>query len=267
MNEPCFSLDKVFDWIQPRAFDAYMASRARAHIHSRASSLSSASSPPRSRSPASSFHGSRFGSSRASLSLPRSDSDYSMYSAGPEDPIVISDDEDEEDRPRNYKSSKRSLSRVSMSSTFSVEEPRGRKAKRTRPSAIKHEASSSPVSLFSNPIPAIKKSPSPDFVIEAVLKPTQSRHKSTSKPRASQTMRTDSRPRVKKSKAKSREGIRLTTKLTVDHLNEINDVPSTWNVPRDGSAYLLDLTESEEDSSGALRSMDSIIRGINSALH
>ncbi|KIJ25807.1 hypothetical protein M422DRAFT_273184 [Sphaerobolus stellatus SS14] len=58
-------------------------------------------------------------------------------------------------------------------------------------------------------------------------------------------------------------GIKITRKTTVSGIKVIKELPKIWTVPRDGSAYLVDITETAEDSqtlNGKARSMDGLIR-------
>jgi hypothetical protein len=67
--------------------------------------------------------------------------------------------------------------------------------------------------------------------------------------------------------------IKLTTKLTVDYMLTITSLPSTWTVPQDNSATLLDLSAWESlprKSNGDEYSIDALIRAevcVNSSPH
>lgn len=70
--------------------------------------------------------------------------------------------------------------------------------------------------------------------------------------------------RQKKGKAKANaEQIQITRQLTVDEIVEVSKVPSTWDVPRIPTAFLVDLSDSQElleASNGKIRPLDAFIR-------
>lgn len=68
---------------------------------------------------------------------------------------------------------------------------------------------------------------------------------------------------TKKSKSRKIDnGFRLTKKLAVERLEPVQTIPSTWPVPRDNAAYLVDFAKVSlpKTNKGAQMTMDAFIR-------
>ncbi|KAF8219461.1 hypothetical protein L208DRAFT_1383005 [Tricholoma matsutake] len=126
---------------------------------------------------------------------------------------------------------------------------RRRKCRRSD-SKIKKEQNSSPEIHISDVTPIPLSSPIPPLNHDS--SPDLESPESTSYPTTKH-----------KGKARAKESIVITAKLKVDKIELIMSVPSTWTVPRESVAYLVDVTDMGDEPtkcSGETLSLDAYIR-------
>ncbi|KAJ7440049.1 hypothetical protein FB451DRAFT_1191835 [Mycena latifolia] len=93
-------------------------------------------------------------------------------------------------------------------------------------------------------VPKVEHPPSPAISAPGGAIPSTSAHK-------------------RRNKGKGKENIRITRELTVDEIVEVSEVPSTWNIPRRPTAYMVDLSGLREllkTHTGKQQSLDAFIR-------